>query len=254
MNTKMAIPMFFIVGIVIGTITFIVGPGVAPIDQRPTVSNEAAAPTTEKAVTPSEEPLVYSYEASYTALTRGQMITQSDAIFVGQVRDISSAQWNQDNGEYFEDHKTFQILYHDIEVHVVRSIVDSLNLDDVVTVTVLGNSPAGSIDSGPEIRSDPEHSLQTGDQYVFFVVKRHMGWKNDPTGPEETRLILRFITAPSISYLKKVDSGTSTNDTLDDETLFVAEDSSEQPLSIADILRLRESPEPTPTIIATDNQ
>lgn len=241
MYTKLGILTFCVVGIVIGLIALV-------------ITSREDAPVAQKTTPPTGELKRYNYEASYEELTRRQMITQSDAIFVGQVQEISPARWNQDSGEYVADERCSQLLYDDIEVQVVWPIVDDLGLDDIVTITVLGNSPVGSIASSPEILPDPEHTLQTGDQYIFFVVKRYIAWRNDLTGPEGTRLTIRFITAPSISHLKRVDDNTGTNNRLDDETLFVAEDPNEKLLSIADILHLREFPKPTPIIIATDNQ
>ncbi|NJO81879.1 MAG: hypothetical protein HC828_03250 [Blastochloris sp.] len=240
MNTKLGILAFFVVGLVGGLIVVVVTSG-EPV---------SVVPTTASATGVTEQ---FGFSASYEALTRGQMITQSDAIFVGQVEDIAPAQWNQDSGEHWESDEASALLYHTIEVQVLRSIVDTLDLRDTVTVTVLGNSPMSTNETSSTIRSEAEHTMQIGEQYIFFVVERHLAWKSDTSNHEEKRPTIRFITGPSISYLKRLDTNT-TNNTLDDETLFTAEDPNEPPLSIADIQRLREFPEPTPTIIATDNQ
>lgn len=137
----------------------------------------------------------------YVAFTPEQMYALSDGVFIGKVTGFSSTKWNQDNGEYWEyissadssPADSTPLQYHQIEFRVLKTIVDDINLDKkTVVVTATGNSP---------LDGKPDHDLQVGDKVVVFVMKTDLSWRNG------TREILRFVNAPSLSYLKEQADG-----------------------------------------------
>lgn len=135
-------------------------------------------------------------EASYLEVTSDDLIMQADASFVGHIVSISPAQWNQDSGEYWEEEGAATVAYHEIEVTVVQTLVDTIGLAPQITLTVVGNSPTGSRQSpGVAMASDVDHSLQVGDQAIFFVQQGHMAWRGG------MRPVISLIGYPRTSYL-----------------------------------------------------
>jgi hypothetical protein len=167
---------------------------------------------------------VYTFEASYDFLSRDEMIAQADAIILGRVVDISPARWNQDSGEIWQQSGFTVVPYHEVEIEVLNVLADpgALSLGDSLAITVLGGSPAGSIQSGgSEISRHAEHDLQVGDQAAFFVVSRELAWRGGTTTRQAVRPIVRFMGEPRRSYL-----------TLENDGLYHSSDPGEKPTSL----------------------
>jgi hypothetical protein len=164
------------------------------------------------------------FHASYTYVSRDEMIAGADAIVIGRVADISQARWNQDRGEIWQEPGLTTLPYHelDIEVLEVLSSRDTMALGDSLTLTVLGASPAGSIRSaGVEIAGHAEHDLEVGDEAVFFVVSRELAWRGGSATRQATRPIVRFMGEPLRGYLTRGKDG-----------LYHPRVAGEQPLSL----------------------
>ncbi len=161
-------------------------------------------------------PISVSTNFSYAALTREEMIDQADLIFVGQVVHITPTRWNQDSGEYWDEEETpdldSALLYHEIELTVIRPVVDTLGVGEKVILTVLGNSPVGPqpevpglrINSRPVIIEDsdsPVHDLKVGDQAVVFAERREIAWRGG------MRPALMLMGYPQDSYLVQGEDG-----------------------------------------------
>lgn len=133
-------------------------------------------------------------EIDYGVDTDNNMIAYSHAIFVGRVEGFSRTRWNQDNGEYYQG----GLPYHHVDVRVLRSLRDDMDLEETATITVLGASPLGDDPSSSVVyRATAEHDLHIGDQAVFFVVRRELAWRGG------TRPITRLTNAPTYSYWKE---------------------------------------------------
>jgi hypothetical protein len=173
----------------------------------------------------------YYFEATYFAASREEQILEADAVFIGRVARISSTKWNQDSGEYWEEEGLTTLPYHEVQVNVIRSLLDEATLGDRIDVTVLGASPAGpSSSSKVVIASEPEHSLQVGDVGIFFVVRTELAWRGGVVGNQATRPIIRFIGYPEYGYLRQLANGQ-----------YRSEDPSEQTTSLDQVIRkLRE--------------
>ena len=169
-KTKIAIQLvgLLILGFLFGAILFVPSVG-------NTVSNAGSPPRS------------VGFEASYEDLVLDGRISRADSIFVGQVAAITPARFNQDNGEYWQQDAYTAMPYHTLEVTVVRSLADKLNLGNKITITVLGGSTAGSIQSGDvKVGLTSEHTLRVGDRAVFFVWRRNLAWRGTDT-PLTTR-------------------------------------------------------------------
>jgi hypothetical protein len=79
----------------------------------------------------------------FELLTRTQMIAEADAIFVGQVTDISPTSWNQDSGEYWEQEIEGTTLtampIHQLELAVTQPIVNEIGLSETAVLTIRSN-------------------------------------------------------------------------------------------------------------------
>jgi hypothetical protein len=128
----------------------------------------AACVVAEPAATPSPTPVpdtqqeVVHVILDYASVPYEQIIDDSEAIFLGQVVDISPTNWNQDSGEYWHG----GLPVHTIEARVLQRIVDSIELADEVTVTQVGYSPL-----------EGHYSLAAGQRAVFFIVRREIAWR-----------------------------------------------------------------------------
>ena len=164
----------------------------------------ACSPEQEQ-TTPMAAP--YEFEASYVWLSRDDMIAQADSIFVGRVVSFSPARWNQDSGEDWKGVGA-NLPYHEITATVEQPIVDAIGLGEQATITVLGGSPAGSIQSGSVVIADkPEHTLRAGDQAVFFLRLADLAWRPGPDMQEASRPVTMFLGAPNVSYLTLEEDG-----------------------------------------------
>jgi hypothetical protein len=107
-------------------------------------------------------------------------------------------------------------------VDVIQPLVDTVGLDQRVPITVLGGSPAGSIQSGDvQISSNAEHTINVGDQTIFFVSKRAMAWRGGTVANQATRPIIRLMGIPTFSYLTQKKDG-----------FYHSVDTSEPPISL----------------------
>ncbi|HQF69951.1 MAG TPA: hypothetical protein PLH39_01590 [Promineifilum sp.] len=136
--------------------------------------------------------------SEYISLASDEMIDQADLVFQGQVTAISTTQFNQESGAYWDEGRP----YHTITFQVLRPIVDTINVGQELTVTVWGNNPTEESvpveQNGQEIRifSNAEHDLQVGDTVIAFVERRELMWRE---GKHEALVLLGV---PSESYYR----------------------------------------------------
>jgi hypothetical protein len=139
-------------------------------------------------------------EFSYISLTFGQMIEEADLVVVGKVTQISATQWNQDNGEAWEDgpsqsagpDDTTPLQIHYIDLETEQKILDMLDSPSPLRVTALGLSPAVG---------ESAHGLKVGDEGVFFIKKTDLAWRDGK------RSVMVLVGDPSQSYLRKLENG-----------------------------------------------
>ncbi|GAB4579156.1 MAG: hypothetical protein Fur0022_18940 [Anaerolineales bacterium] len=134
--------------------------------------------------------------ASYGEISLEQMYQEADFIFVGKIIQISSTQWNQDNGEYWNDETTTgetALQVHTIEVEPIQSIVDNLGQEGTVKITILGSSPMDG--------SHADHDLKVGMQVMFFTQEREIAWRGG------MKMIVGLMGAPSYSYFTLGEDG-----------------------------------------------
>ncbi|MCB9418958.1 MAG: hypothetical protein H6667_04100 [Ardenticatenaceae bacterium] len=156
-------------------------------------------------------------EFSYAIEPREEMIKTADAIFAGRVTDISSTQYNQDSGEYWEQTTeeggletthTAQPVFT-IELTVDEILVDEVGLGETAVLTQVGDSP---------LDGNNDWSIQIGDDIIAFVVQRETAWwDGQPVRaiPYEDgfsfevgrRDVLRFANAPHDTYLLRQADG-----------------------------------------------
>lgn len=142
------------------------------------------------------EQLAVESEASYAEYSREEMIGEADAIFIGKVSSIFPGRWNQDSGQYWQQEGNAAIYFHQIDVTIEKLLVDTIGLSEQVTLTILGNSPINSSETDEvAIAGEVAHNLKVGDEAIFFVVARELGWKDG------TRPIIRFLGDPREGYL-----------------------------------------------------
>src|SRR5690606_34745516 len=119
------------------------------------------------------------FETSYDEVPLDQMLAEAEAIFIGDVISITPAKWNQDSGQYWYEEGKLALPFHEIEIATTQVLFDSIGIGKDVVITVLGASPVGSMDRAIEITGDVAHSLQAGDEAIFFVVERELAWQNE---------------------------------------------------------------------------
>jgi hypothetical protein len=115
------------------------------------------------------------------AMPYEQIITNSDAIFVGRVLEVSPTSWNQDSGDYWRG----GLPVYSFDVEVLQVIVDTLSLPDEVTITQVAYSPH---DGG---KTQPA----AGQRAVFFIVATAIAWEDG------TRPVLRTTNTDTDSIL-----------------------------------------------------
>lgn len=137
------------------------------------------------------------------ALTRDEMIDQADMVFQGLVEEISTTRFNQESGGYWEGGRPF----HTITFKVLRLIAGSIDVNQEVTVTTWGNSPAEEMvlvqtnEGEAYPHSDVGHDLQPGDIVIVFANQRSVMWRE---GKRET---LSFVGVPFESYFRLQEDG-----------------------------------------------
>jgi hypothetical protein len=147
----------------------------------------------------------YGTEGTYPAYSLKEMIQFSSAIFEGKVISISQAQFNQDNGDYWEPTTSEALVYpyHLIEIEVTRSLKDEIGIGQQVTITQVGASPSGNRPGlRVGVKGASEHSLQVGQQAVFFVVQMDFPWREGGK-----RSAIHLVGYPEHAYLKQQSNG-----------------------------------------------
>lgn len=129
----------------------------------------------------------------YADYTLEDMMTQADAIFIGEVTAVLPPRWNQDSGEYWEGAEAMQI--HQLEVAIHESVVDTLGLGEKVTITMLGTNPIRMEDYTIDVTEGLPHGLEIGYQGVFFVIGIEFPWR------DRTRPMIGFLGNPIEGYL-----------------------------------------------------
>jgi hypothetical protein len=142
----------------------------------------ACAPTPiEDTPTPSAQVMVRVF-VDYVRVPHEQVIDESDAIFVGQVIRISPTQWNQDNGEYWKG----GLPVHFIEVERLQTVVDTIGLDQKVTLTELSYSPLDDY---------ADYFLEAGQRALFYIVQVEIAWRSG------LKTALRLTSYPPDSFV-----------------------------------------------------
>ncbi|GAB4582105.1 MAG: hypothetical protein Fur0022_48600 [Anaerolineales bacterium] len=149
--------------------------------QKPSENIEAMEPIDFANLPPG---ITIVQEMSMAAYSREELIDRSEAIFVGKVLAISPTFWNQDSGEYwYEDGVGLQL--HTIELEVLQPIVNTIGIEKLVKIYVLGPSP---VDGGMALENDTtvqqggaEYELTVGDQVIFFASRRDIAWRGGGT-------------------------------------------------------------------------
>jgi hypothetical protein len=120
--------------------------------------------------TPYSKTTLVEQSASYLAVSDNELVEKSDIILLGKVVKISPTRWNQDDGSAWDNSgMTIAALqFHEIEVKVLRKVVDTINIGDSLIVTVIGPSPI-------DVHSD--YSLKENDQVVMYVKQGKIAWR-----------------------------------------------------------------------------
>lgn len=137
------------------------------------------------------------FSAVYTDMTFDERIAQANSAIAGKVLQISPTLWNQDSGQYWESDQTTALPYFTIEIAVDRVIFADEPLKETLTVTVIGQSPVGSLDADNDIQAEQSVNLQVGDEVVVLAQKTEMAWRDG------SRPIWQLMGLPSESYLQK---------------------------------------------------
>ncbi|MCP4360286.1 MAG: hypothetical protein GY796_19945 [Chloroflexi bacterium] len=109
-----------------------------------------------------------------TAVVDETLITQADAIFLGQVDWVSATIWQQDGEQ--------NVPTHQIAVTVLQPLVDEANLGSGGILTLPGRSPLdGNIPSTGAMKpaERANHNLQVGGEMIFFVQQTHLTHGNN---------------------------------------------------------------------------
>lgn len=146
-------------------------------------------------VTPTSVNTIAKQSFTYLEISDKDKIEKSNIILVGKIMTISPTRWNQDDGNMWEAQGSqigaFQV--HELEVQVIRKIVDDLNIGETLTVTILGTSPKEEY---------PDYNLSEGDQVVMFLKKGAIAWRE--TG---VRKVMIFNGSPYQSLYEQTPGG-----------------------------------------------
>lgn len=133
-------------------------------------------------------------EAIYIELPIEVMMKEADSIFTGKVTQISETRWNQDNGRFW----TEGLPYHTVTLSLISPIVGTHQ--EEVVITVIGDSPLDSEESGLSIESG--QSLSVGDEIAVFARETEIVWREPATRP-----VTMFMSSPTLSTLLKGEDG-----------------------------------------------
>lgn len=131
--------------------------------------------------------------ALYPDMGNAQLAGLTEVAFVGRVQSISRSRWNTDGGGRWSATPggTRPVAYHQIRFLVTETIRGTGV--PTITVTVLGASPAGSVDGS--LGGHPDHGLGIGDRVLVLAASSSLAWRDGATRP-----VIRFAGAPSASY------------------------------------------------------
>lgn len=133
-------------------------------------------------------------EVLYIELPIEIMMQEADSIFTGKVIHISETRWNQDNSRFW----TEGLPYHTVTFSLISPIVGTHQ--EEVVITVIGNSPLDSEESGLSIESD--QSLNVGDEVAVFARETEIVWREPVRRP-----VTMFMSSPTLSTLLKGEDG-----------------------------------------------
>ena len=149
-------------------------------------------PNQAVASTPSQ---MVNQSLSYVSLSDEEKVKASEAIIRGKIITISPTTWNQDNGEVWanENSGVAALQVHTINIQIEQKIVDTLGLNDTLTVTCLGTSP---------LEEYADYKVGVGDEAVLFVKKAKIAWREG-----ETKEVILYTGSPLQSIYLKQDNG-----------------------------------------------
>jgi matrixin len=133
--------------------------------------------------------------ALYAGMSDRQLANLSQVAFEGTVVSVAAARWNSDAGTRWTAgaNGAWPAAYHKVTFRVTRSIRG--HAGRTATITVMGNSPAGSIDGS--LAGRPDHNLKVGDSVLVLATPGSMAWSDGTTRPT-----LRFAGAPMASVAR----------------------------------------------------
>ena len=125
------------------------------------------------------------------------VLTVTEAAFLGEVTAISPTHFNQDSGQYYPD----AMGIHTITFRVIEPIVDEIGLGPEVTLTTIGGSPVdnGHVDiAGGNVAcydTQVAHSFAVGQQMVVMARRNEIVWREGGTHE-----VLAFAAWPTYAY------------------------------------------------------
>lgn len=135
----------------------------------------------------------------YREETLTNAIKSADRAVHGVITEVSSTQWNQDSGEYWEDFsedgttRMPGLPYFTIRLSEATDLVGRRGpAGREIVVTVLGISP---------LDAEGEYTFRTGDELVALVRRTDLTWRDG------NRRIVQFIGNPVQSYFYKAEDG-----------------------------------------------
>lgn len=151
-----------------------------------------------------------SVHTTFAEVPVNEQIKKSDVIVSGTIVDISTTQWNQDSGEYWEEtHKgVFRnaTAYHTITILNERSLVNEKRLEKEIVLTIAAASPLDF--------ESHETAFSVGDKVVFIARRSQMEWRNGK------RPILMLLSSPEASIYKQDSDGLYSIEGSDGELSF----------------------------------
>lgn len=163
---------------------------------------------------------------SIVAIPWEQTNSQADVVVEGKIQAVSQTAWNQDSGDLWgssiEEAKSgsgdeqaqsgvFALPYYTIEVKVDRVILGDAKPGDVLTFTVLGNSPYDPLNGGPV----DERYIAKGSSVLAYGTYRPMPWK----GEGERKVLMVTGGIPNRGFLMGQPDGTFTGELVEDKPM-----------------------------------
>lgn len=181
----------------------------------PKINNIGETASTPPAIEHSSGQSAPVFISSYVYTPFDEMVKSADVIFLGQITHIGETKWNQDSGEYWQETIKDEfgetivpaLPYFEVTISPVQMIVNTLDIEGPVVVTVLEHSPLDSLGG--------EFDLKIGDEIITFVSQSEIAWYfgevtyNNSTKAFESgrKTVLLFTAAPNQSSLMKNNDG-----------------------------------------------